>query len=273
MRLIRQAVVSGSFYPSSPVILRQQIREYFDKTEVDEYYDDVLGIIVPHGSYIFSGACAAHAYKSLKKFHFDTAVILAPRHKEACFNYSVGNFDAYATPLGKIRVNKKLADEILTDPLFDFIPQAHKAEYSLEVQLPFIQMVNPEATVLPVLTGNQSPEYMTYLSEKLSSIYKKSDEKILFVISTDLSHYKDSATVAETDNKLLETIKKGDVTGLSRDLRSKAVEACGGGGIAMMMKTAQKFNARFRLLDYRHSGLVSKKEDLITGYFSGIYYK
>ena len=272
--MIRKPVVAGAFYPGSSKVLKNQITEFMNNAPIDKEYKNILGIISPHAGYIYSGQCAAYGFNVLKQKDFDLAVVIAPSHRFGSFRYSVGSFDAYTTPLGEVSVDTELTEALLKSDEFDFHDLAHNSEHSLEVQLPFLQMVNPNTKILPILLGSQSAKNSQNLSKVLSELFKERLEKTVFIISSDLSHYHDKETASKMDLLLAENVEKNDIEELEKNINFHNVEACGFGGILTLLHLAKILGYnKIETLKYTHSGDVSGDYSQVVGYLSSIVYK
>ena len=202
------------------------------------------------------------------------AVIIAPSHRFANFKYSVGNFESYLTPLGEVSVAKDIIEVLLKNEDFCFQQAAHQAEHSLEVQLPFLQIVFPNIKIIPILLGSQSPENSENLAEILANVFKDKLNKSTFIISSDLSHYYSSSIAEEKDSRLFGILKKLDTESMKHDQRENKIEACGMGGIFTLMYLAKKLNySEVDVLKYVHSGLISGDMSQVVGYLSAVVYK
>ena len=274
MSNIRKSVVAGAFYPGEPGILKMQIENYLSEAKVKDKYEKALGIISPHAGYVYSGQCAAYGYKAIEQKDFDLAVLIAPSHNIGGYQCSVGNYDAYQTPLGIIPVNKEYIRKILDYPDFEFRPAAHSSEHSLEVQLPFLQVIKPDVEIVPIILGNQNIKNSLLLADVLSQVFTKRLDKTVFIISSDLSHYYDSETAAEKDNLLAENFQEGLIDNMEQDLQNGKIEACGIGGILFLLSLSKKLKyEKIETLKYTHSGYINNDFSQVVGYLSSIIYK
>jgi len=165
--MLRKAAFAGSFYDANPQSLKKQINDWFDEIELPDVSDKLLGVICPHAGYIYSGSCAAHSYKLLAKNKIKTAIIIHPSHRSNNFGYSISPFDEYATPLGNLRADLDLAENLKHGS--DIIDvYYHQHEHSMEVQLPFLFNINPEIKVVPILIGRQDYDNSKILAELLN---------------------------------------------------------------------------------------------------------
>ncbi len=275
MNTIRKPVVSGTFYPQDSDELRKLIKSYLDSVDLPrQYNNDILGVISPHAGYVFSGQCAAYAFQQLAYKDFDTAIVIAPSHQCGDFYFSVGDYDAYQTPLGKINVDRELAEQLLTDSKFVFYPYAHNSEHSLEVQLPFLQIIKPQVKILPILIGYQYDLSSDYLGKILSSLLAKRMDKTVFIASSDLSHYHNSRKAELLDKNLISAIESLDFELLWKVIKEKKGEACGFGGILTMLNIAKTLRYdKAKTLCYTHSGETSGDHSQVVGYLAGMFYK
>lgn len=272
--MIRNPVVAGSFYPGNPNILRNIVNEYLQKTIVKEEQSDILGVVSPHAGYIYSGQCAAFSFNAIKKKDFDLAVIIAPSHRFADFDFSIGDYDEYLTPLGDVQVAKDIVNELKDKYNMGTNYHAHNIEHSLEVQLPFLQQIKPDAEIVPILFGEQNSENSKRLAEILSEYFKDRLDKTVFIISSDLSHYHDNRIATEMDGKLSDNFKDRDIDKMEENFQLNKIEACGMGGILTLMYLAKELNySNPKILDYRNSGKVSGDYKQVVGYLSGCVYK
>jgi hypothetical protein len=270
----RKPVVAGSFYPGDAVILNRELDNFFSSAKITETYKDILGIIAPHAGYMYSGGCAAFAYKAISCYDFETAVIIAPSHRYGHFSFSVGNFESYLTPLGELQVNKSLVEMLLSKEDFIFAEAAHYCEHSLEIQLPFLQKIKKNIKIVPVLFGNQNLENSQILCNALWELYNESAEKLIFIISTDLSHYHQAWQAEEMDSEFLRFFENGNSSLLAKSISRGETEACGFGGVLSMLELAQKTTYDKRaVLQYTHSGKITGDSSQVVGYASAIIYR
>ena len=272
--MIRNPVVAGGFYPGAQKVLEEQVKAFIENVKMKEKFKDILGIISPHAGYVYSGQCAAYGFKALQQKDFETAVIIAPSHRFGNFKYSAGDYEEYITPLGKIKVNKKLTKQLLEYDEFDFFPLAHNSEHSLEVQLPFLQIINQKAQIVPILLGNQNVENSRNLAKILAEVFKDKLTTTVFIISTDLSHYYDSDTASNMDLELASKIETMQINEVERLFNEHRSEACGFGGILTLLHLAKKLHyTQLKNLKYTHSGEVSGDFKQVVGYLASIVHK
>ncbi|MCK4338532.1 MAG: AmmeMemoRadiSam system protein B [Candidatus Cloacimonetes bacterium] len=270
---IRKPIVAGQFYTANPHKLKMEIDNYLKNVKLEKEYDNIFGIISPHAGYVFSAQTAAYGFKCLQGKHFDAVIVIAPSHNPIEFSISVCDCDFYQTPLGDIPVEKEIVEGLLGNKLIGYSEIAHKREHSLEVQLPFLQMVLTDLKLVPILIGYQSLETSRNLAEILYQTLKNMKKKFLFVISTDLSHYHSAETAKILDDKVIDAVKKMDAELLNDYISSGKAEACGFGCIETGILYAKKFGIENAdILNYSHSGMIFGDYAQVVGYLSAIFY-
>lgn len=273
----RPAAVAGQFYPAEPSHLRADLGQLFARARVRES-SDVLAIISPHAGYVFSGQVAASSFNQIDTGRtYDNIFILASSHRFAFEGASIYTRGHYETPLGKVKVNLELANEIVANsPLFINRVDAHLYEHSLEVQLPFLQYkLGAGIRIVPIVLGTQSAETCKKLAGALKPYFNESN---LFVISTDFSHYPEyddavlvdhltaDAIVSNSPETLLNTIKSND----QREIPGLATSLCGWTSVLTLLYMTEGEGVTYRQVDYLNSGdsRIYGDKDRVVGYFS-----
>ncbi len=273
MDILRKSVIAGSWYPGNPSVLRKDIQNYFRAVPDPAVEGEIVALIAPHAGYAYSGQVAAYAYKLICGKKYDAVVVIGPSHRVAFSGVSIYARGGYETPLGVVPVNKSLAEAIKAlDEIIEEIPAAHLQEHSLEIQLPFLQVVLGDFSFVPLVMGDQSENTCRKLA---AAIYRAAGgRKILIVASSDLSHFHDYNTAKKLDEVILRHLKKSDAAGLMETLTGGTAEACGGGPMVVAMLAARMFGAKkAHLLKYANSGDVTGDKSSVVGYASAVYYK
>jgi AmmeMemoRadiSam system protein B len=270
---IRKSIIAGSWYPGRPQALQEQIRGFLSKVPMASVSGRLVALIVPHAGYIYSGGVAAYAYQLLSERPFRQVVIIAPSHRYPFKGASIDSKDGYETPLGIIPVDKKLGQEIAAEnPLFHYVPNGHVQEHALEIQLPFMQEVLKNFSLVAVIQGSQDRATCLAMAQALAKVLK--DREILLVASTDLSHFHSYNQARSLDQKVLDRVAAYDENGLLSDLEEDRVEACGGGPMVTVMKTARLLGAdETRVLRYANSGDVTGDHSSVVGYMAAALFK
>jgi AmmeMemoRadiSam system protein B len=249
---VRSPVVAGAFYPENGVELDAAVHRMLGAADPPPIDLTVRMLIVPHAGYRYSGPVAATAFALLTDSPAKHIVLLGPSHFRGFPGLALPGHAAFATPLGVIAVDPGLAH--LAAPHARPVPAAHAAEHSLEVQLPFLQMVLKDFTCLPVLTGDEDPEPGIGLLEAVV------DDADLIVISSDLSHNQDHATAQQLDAETAAAIVELEPERIGRR------RACGRTAVQAALKIARSQGWRCRIVDLRTSGDTAGDPRRVVGY-------
>jgi len=202
----REPAVAGTFYPADPDILQQTVCELLEKAgSKDKSSASIKAMIVPHAGYVYSGELAAQAYASLNMVSekIKTVALIGPAHKVYFRGIATPSDDEFKTPLGTIPIDQNTVEGLLGN--FSFVqrlPQSHRDEHSLEVQLPFLQEVLEDFCLIPLLVGDSRPDQVDKVID-----YLWGDDSTLIVISSDLSHFHDYATARSMDGQTANAIE------------------------------------------------------------------
>ncbi len=265
--LIREPAVSNAFYPANPLELKNMIDYFLSNAPL--YNLKPEAVISPHAGYIYSGQTAAYSYKqflNLDKNNQYKILLIGPSHFVPFNGISFGYYDYWETPLGKVKVDKKEIENFVVNnqdlPItLNTIP--HQREHSLEVQVPFIQSVLDDFTIIPVVYGQIDFKIV----EKVITEIKGNKEEVIVVISTDLSHYYPYNVAKQIDKNCLIAVENKDLSFLSK------CEACGQIGMAAIIDYAKETGLKSKILDYRTSGDTAGDKDAVVGYLSAIFFK
>jgi len=260
---VRPAAVANLFYPGDVRALTSLIAAALrDGTaQLPESLPVPKAIIVPHAGYIYSGPTAGFAYAALKQANIKRVVLLGPAHRVPFYGMALSGYDAFATPLGEVRLDSEAMQTALGCADVQINDAAHAQEHALEVQLPFLQTVLDDFLLLPLCIGSVQPDDVARVIESLWG-----DDKTLFVISSDLSHFHPYAAAQKLDMHSIETVLQ-----LRGDLSHE--QACGATGINALLPLARRFGLRAKLLDYRNSGDTAGDKDRVVGYASIAFFE
>jgi len=268
---IMESVVAGRFYPGNERVLRREIMEYMQNADVEPVDDNVFGIICPHAGYVYSAPVAAHSYKAVEGKVYDLIVILGPSHYAASGGISVLNKSAYETPLGAVAIDGDASQEIIGLASWaDDSIELFRQEHSLEVQLPFVQTVMTDPHVVMIAMGSQSIDLCRNLARMLDQVFE--GKRVLYIASTDLSHYHPYDTAREMDLETLEYIEKMDIDGLYDAAKSRRNELCGLGPVLTLMELYKMHGGKdVRILHYANSGDTAGDKSRVVGYGSVVF--
>ncbi len=271
---IRPPAVAGQFYPGDPARLKLAIQLYL-KDALITPVEKPLAIVVPHAGYIFAGQVIADAYRQVMGRNYDLIVILGTNHTLGNFSgISVYARGAFQTPLGRIPVDEKAAAALLADDKdCTSDREAHVREHSVEVQVPFIQVLFPAAKIVPVVVGTNDLKVCTRFGQALAKVLK--DRQALIVMSSDLSHYPPYEEARKVDRATLEAVLKLD----PKEFRARTQEpfgnipnlgtyACGEAPILAGLAAAKALGAtQATLVSYANSGdLAVGDRSRVVGY-------
>ena len=251
---VRRAAVAGMFYPDDRERLAAQVRAHIDVADPPEIDFALHLLIVPHAGYVYSGPTAGYGYRLLRRRSFRRIVMLGPSHYVPFTGMALPGVDAMETPLGQVSVDGDGAARALTDSLVHVSAEAHRREHSLEVQLPFLQIAAPGVPVIPLLTGAVDPEIAADAIEPLL------DRETLLLVSSDLSHFHDSAAARRLDAATAAAIERLDADALDRE------SACGRTAIQVALLLAKRHGCRVKTLDLRNSADTAGTPDRVVGY-------
>jgi hypothetical protein len=271
METIRKPAVAGMFYPNAKKLLQNDIEFLLDSTKPDENLENIFGLIAPHAGYQYSGKTAASVYNYIRNKDYQTVVVISPSHREYFPGTCIYEGDAYKTPLGIVPVNDKIRAKLIEGSTSIFSgTHGHNMEHALEVQLPFLQVALNDFSIVPIVMGDQSNNYIDELAGKLAEV---TDTKTLIVASSDLSHFHTKQEADLLDSRIEKNIAEFDYESLLKNLSLNLCEACGGGPIAAMMKTAKlKGHNNSKIIARSDSGDISGDNSEVVGYLSAVIF-
>ncbi len=276
----RASVIAGTWYPAEPGELKIMINSFLTRTSAtssSDGKDELMGLVVPHAGYAYSGQVAAYGYDLLQKQHFDTIVIIGPSHRAAFDYVSVYDQGGYRTPLGLVPVDTEFIDRLkMQDPKLHYVSRAHKQEHSVEIQLPFLQIVQPGCRIVPLVMGSQNIATCETLAAALADTIRSftGKKRVLLVASSDLSHYYDADTAKEKDRRIVNALNSLSPDNLLQCLATRSCEACGGGAILTVMKALMRLGAnKSVVLKYGDSGDTTGDKQRVVGYLAAAIFK
>jgi hypothetical protein len=271
----RPAAVAGTWYPGSAGALTREVDAYLDVASPGPS-GRIDAIIAPHAGLMFSGPVGAYAYKAAAAGAYDVAVLVGPSHFVGFQGVALWPDGAFDTPLGAAPIDQAGAAALAAFDVVHAMPEAHRREHSLEMQLPFLRRLLPDVPIVPLLIGYQHRATIDALAGALTGAF--ANRRALLIASTDLSHYFDAETAKGLDQRVCARVNAFDAAGLL-DLFEQYPEgergryvACGGGAAIAVMMAARALGARDgRVLKYGHSGEVSGDYDGVVGYLAGAF--
>ncbi|HUU45674.1 MAG TPA: AmmeMemoRadiSam system protein B [Acidobacteriota bacterium] len=272
---IRPPAVAGQFYPGDSVMLAHAVAQYMADA-VTPSPERPTAIVVPHAGYVYSAQIAADAFRQAAAHDYDLIVLLGTNHTAPPFRgVSIYPGGGFQTPLGVAETDRDLAERLTAaDPDFTFNASVHREEHSIEVQVPFVQTVFPDAQILAAVVGSPDPDLCARLGKALAEAV--SERRVLIVASSDLSHYPDYPNARRVDSLTLAAIATLDAdlvrTTLEGHTRSRIPElstgACGEAPILMAIAAARALGATDAwIISYANSGDTAfGQRDRVVGY-------
>ena len=258
---VRIPAVAGLFYPADVYQLSDMVDNYLQQAQSGNTQRPHI-IIVPHAGYQYSAQIAANAYKKLLPFQKEIkkVILIGPSHYVALKGVALSPSKSFKNALGNIQIDDEITKILSTFEGFSYNEAAHKKEHSLEVQLPFLQKILSNFTIVPLVYGQVEPQI---LADALKPFIKRKD--VLVVISADLSHYLDYDTAKIVDGVTIDMVEK------SQPLEEH--QSCGAIGINAAILLSKYGNLHPRLIDMANSGDVTGGKDRVVGYASWIFDK
>lgn len=258
---VRHAAVNGHFYPRSALRLKEEIQQHLANAHIPAL-SRVRGVIAPHAGYQYSGAIAAHSFCALATLPPApyTVYLLGPAHYLSVRGVGLCSSSEFETPLGTVQVATQRVEELLAlGAPYHVADRAHVPEHSLEVELPFLQVILPIATIVPMLLDDLA-NYRR-IGADIAAICAK-DEQSLIVVSSDLSHFHPYAEAVRLDRGFVDAVIQEDIP------LASVGEACGRIPILCLITVAKTLGWRAHLLAYGNSGTSSKPDESVVGYVS-----
>lgn len=273
---IREPAVAGSFYPGSREGIEKLIRKIYRKEspEINRSLarNNIIGAIVPHAGYVYSGYEAIHVFEILHLSHqvFDTVIIINPNHHGYGPPLATDEYDQWKTPLGIVPIDHEMV-HVLDIPES---AESHQYEHSGEVMVPFLQtFLNFDFKIVPISMLSQDPQHALQLAEKITSANRSLKKRILVLASSDFSHFVSPATGAETDQLVIKAILSMNGPSVYREVKNTHASVCGYGPImTLMYYSHMNFpDPTCQLLKFGNSGKTIPS-DSVVDYASFLFY-
>ncbi len=269
---MRYPAVAGRFYPADKAALSESIRSCFEHSlgpgNIGECTGkrSIRGAVVPHAGYQCSGMNAAHVYKSIAEDGFpDAYVIIGPDHYGIPFS-SVLCDESYLTPLGECKIQMEIVDRLSHD--IPVMAEAHRFEHSVEAEVPFIQYIDPNAKIVPLIMSDQRISAAEHIGKSIREACRGFD--VIVIASSDMSHYIPKPTATANDLRFMEKVCSSDIQGMYDIISAYGMSVCGYGPIATMIAaigpaegTLLKYSDSFDSLNYQPESVV--------GYASAVF--
>ncbi len=255
----------NNWYPNN----EKEIKNYIANVKNKK---DAVAAVVPHAGWLYSGKTAGIVYSNAEVC--DTYIILCPSHTGLGSEISVYPSGSWETPIGSLKVDAETAKLIIQKSKYaeaDFT--AHLAEHSIEVQLPFIKAINPEAKIVPICLMTQEYEKCADLAKAIFEALTESKKKCIVIASSDMSHYTNASVAKICDDMAIFQILALDGKSLLETVEEKNISMCGVAPVATAVMYAKKAGAKkAELLRYSNSGEITGDFSEVVGYTGIIIY-
>ena len=262
--MIRKSAVSGRFYPANPDELRNVLNGFFEPIQPRS---KVIGVVVPHAGYIYSGHVAGAVYSRIELPLRN--IVLCPNHTGRGTPLSIMKSGSWQTPLGQMQIDEELSSELMkADPSLEADIAAHQFEHAIEVQLPFMQqMARSSVRFVPITLGTSHLERLQALGHSIAKVVQAIAPDALIIASSDMNHYESDAITRVKDHKAIDQILALNPEGLHEVVRRENISMCGYGPTVAMLTAAKTLGAsKAELVKYATSGDVSLDFDHVVGY-------
>jgi AmmeMemoRadiSam system protein B len=260
---IRLPAVAGRFYPSDRNVLLSDVQSYLSPVQQSV---SAFGCIVPHAGYMYSGHVAGAVFSHLKVP--SRCILMCPNHTGQGRPLAIMSSGAWQTPLGNVNIDSELA-EILKErcPLLNEDAEAHRYEHAAEVELPFLQALNPSTSFVPIALGTGQFESLQELGEGIADVVAAQSERVPIIASSDMNHYESDPVTRVKDHKAIDRILQLDARGLYDVVMKEEISMCGFGPAVAMLTAARKLGATSaQLIKYATSGDISGDRAMVVGY-------
>ena len=265
--VLRHPAVAGRFYPADPRDLRTEAQGYLSQsTSSAVATTKAIGCIAPHAGYMYSGHVAGAVFSQIEIPRL--CVVMCPNHTGMGRALALMNEGSWQTPLGEVPIDAEFALALQQRfPALHNDPAAHRAEHAAEVELPFLQLRQPNLRIVPIALGTGQFEVLEQLGLALADVVAQQRDPVLIVASSDMNHYESDVVTRAKDHRAIERILTMDARGLFDVVTQQNVSMCGFGPAVVMLTAARQLGAKSaQLVKYATSGDVSGDREMVVGY-------
>lgn len=263
--MLRMPAVAGQFYPDNAKELKAFLGKSINK-DCDRI--SAIGCVLPHAGYVYSGSVVAETVSCLRIPN--TCIIVGPNHTGVGADFSIMSEGTWTTPLGDVKINSELASAIMKRcQLLEEDTTAQTREHSLEVELPFLQYINPKVRIVPIVVSVGGIEDYRNIGTSIGKAVKdlKLSGDVLFVASSDMTHYEEDKIARQKDNLAIEAIVVLDENKLLDVVAENDVSMCGVVPVSILITYAKTLGAKSaKLVKYQTSGDTTKDYSSVVGY-------
>jgi AmmeMemoRadiSam system protein B len=262
---VRHPAVAGRFYPRDPTVLREEVEAFLSQIP-GQTPIRALACIVPHAGYMYSGHVAGAVFAALEIPQL--CLVMCPNHTGVGHALAVISEGSWETPLGNVPVDSAFADALKQRcPLLQEDSTAHRPEHAAEVELPFLQIRQPQLKFVPIAVGTGKFATLEQLGSAIADAIAGYASPVLIVASSDMNHYESDAITRVKDHSAIEPILRLDAGALYNVVTQQHISMCGFGPAVAMLTAVKKLGATSaELIKYATSGDVSGDRELVVGY-------
>jgi AmmeMemoRadiSam system protein B len=261
--MIREPAVAGTFYPSDPKTLERDVRSYLKKADRQI---EAKAVVSPHAGYMYSGAVAGAVYGAVQAR--GRYIILGPNHTGRGVPMALHPAGQWRTPLGLARIDAERNARLLEEcDLLREDHTAHQREHSLEVQVPFLQVLAGDLQLAAICVGTVDLAGLEELGHALARVIQSSKEPVLVVASSDMNHFESAEVNKRKDDMAIQHVVAVDPEGLHRVVCEEDISMCGfAPAVAALVCCRDMGATKGQLVRYSHSGDVTGDCDEVVSY-------
>ena len=265
---MRNPVAAGKFYSVEPEDLAKEVDAFISPVEEQI---SAIGAVVPHAGYMFSGEVAGEVYSSIQ--FRETYIILGPNHTGGGERFSA-LYQNWKIPTGIVNVDRDLLSAIMErTSLLKIDEKAHIFEHSIEVQLPFIKSISPNAFIVPIVIKNGTMEEYQEVAKAITGAIQDKNRDAMIIASSDMSHYETRQSAGKKDRIAIKEIEKLDPEGLLNVVEQNSISMCGCVPAAVMLMCSKIMGAKqSKVIRYTDSGEVTDDDTSVVGYAGIVVY-
>lgn len=219
----RPAAVAGKFYPGDPAELGRVVDQLLAGERHAEFWPAAM---VPHAGLAYSGRIAADVLKRLQIPR--TVIVLGPNHTGRGMEWAVAPHQTWSLPGLEVPSDFMLARQLCQAiPGLEMDAVAHQQEHGIEVELPLLARLAPEARVVGITIAQGDLESCQRFARGLADVVRDREDRPLLLISSDMNHFAGDAETRRLDALALSALESGDPAEVYRTVTGNHISMCG----------------------------------------------